>query len=198
MALEAGRFGEEVLSLLPELLACARHLAPEPSEAEDLVAEAVGRAWERRGDLREEGRFRGWLFGILRNGCLARRRRERTAPRELPLPDSDEAPFSLFDRVHQPFLLWWGNPEEEFLNRLLKEDFERALRDLPEAHREVVVLADVQGFAYAEIADALGIPVGTVRSRLARARAKLQECLWHHAVDEGLREPRSPAETRPS
>lgn len=189
----AGWFEEEVVDLLPDLLAAARCMADREAEAEDAVAEAVARAWERLDDLRDRDSFRGWLFRILRNCYLGRRRKRERGPTEVPLPeeDEDEAPFSIFDRLHQPFLLWWGNPEERFFDDLLKRDLERAIDGLPEHYRCVLVLADVQGLSYAEIAEVLDVPVGTVRSRLARARSRLQESLWKHAVDAGLREPRS-------
>lgn len=191
-------FGQEVMVLLPDLYGGARSLCEGPDEAEDLVAEAVARAWEHRNELRERSRFRGWLFRILRNCCLGRKRRQKSRPDRVPLPDDgDAAPsFSLFERLHQPFLLWWDNPEEEFLNGLLKEDLARAVSQLPEAYRNVVTLADVHEFTYAEIAETLEIPVGTVRSRLARGRSLLQKNLWTHAVDAGLREPSTePEET---
>jgi RNA polymerase sigma-70 factor (ECF subfamily) len=95
--------------------------------------------------------------------------------------------FSLFERLHQPFLLWWGTPEQDFLDRLLREDLIRAIEALPERFRIVVVLADVQGLSYLEIAGSLEVPIGTVRSRLARGRALLQKALWDHACDAGLR-----------
>lgn len=181
------------MGLLPDLLGAARYMADSRADAEDVVAEAVARAWERREDLRDPERFRGWIFRILRNCFLGRRRRADRRPVEIPLPGEgeDEPSFSLFERLHQPFLLWWGNPEEKFFDRLLKEDLERAVEELPDVYRSVLVLADVQGFTYAEIADVLDVPMGTVRSRLARARSRLQEALWSHAVDAGLREPRT-------
>jgi RNA polymerase sigma-70 factor (ECF subfamily) len=89
--------------------------------------------------------------------------------------------------MHQPFLLWFSNPEQEFLDRLLREDLERALATLPEHHRVVVILADLEEFNYREIADTLGVPLGTVRSRLARARGTLQKLLWEQAQARGLR-----------
>lgn len=185
-------FEEQIMRILPDLFQGALSMADRRVEAEDLVAEAVARAWERRDDLREPDRFRGWVFCILRNCFRSRLRKRAARPEELPLPeDCDEAAaFSLFDRLHQPFLLWWGNPEQNFLDRLLKEDLEEALSRISEPYREVVALADVHEFRYAEIAEALEIPVGTVRSRLARGRARLQEELWEHAVDAGLRRPR--------
>ncbi len=183
-------FEEEVMALLPELLSAARYMADRPSEAEEAVAEAVARAWEKRDDLRDRERFRGWIFRILRNCYLGRRRARERRPDEVPLPDEaedeGEASFSLFERLHRPFLLWWGNPEERFFDRLLGEDLERAVEELPEVYRSVLVLVDVQGFAYAEAAEVLDVPVGTVRSRLARARSRLKENLWHHAEDRGL------------
>ncbi len=184
-------FAEAVLDLLPALLSGALSMAASRADAEDLVADAVARAWERRADLRERDRLRGWLFRILRNCFLSERRRRHARPHEISLSGEGEedASFSLFERLHQPFLLWWGNPEQEFLNTLLEEDLERAVNGLPEHHRVVVVLADVQGFSYAEVAEVLELPVGTVRSRLARARSRLQEALWNHAVERGLKEP---------
>lgn len=189
---ESSWFEKEVMALLPDLLSGASYMAEDRAEAEDLVADAVTRAWEHREELRERERFRGWLFRILRNCCLGRLRKWERRPEEVPLPGEgpEDPSFSIFERLHQPFLLWWGNPEEEFLNGLLQEDLEEAVAGLPEPYRAVVVLADVQGLRYAEIAEALEIPVGTVRSRLSRGRAYLQEELWHHAVDAGLRPPR--------
>jgi RNA polymerase sigma-70 factor (ECF subfamily) len=95
--------------------------------------------------------------------------------------------FSLFERLHQPFLLWWSSPEQTFLDRLLREDLIRAIEALPEPFRIVVVLADVQGLSYGDIARSLEVPIGTVRSRLGRGRARLQKALWDHACDAGLR-----------
>ena len=99
-------------------------------------------------------------------------------------PGEDDG-FSLFERLHQPFMLWWGNPERQFLNDLLREDLERAVDSLPEEFRATVVLVDVQGLSYAEVGEALDIPLGTVRSRLARGRARLQRALWDHARERG-------------
>ena len=189
-------FEEQVVSLLPDLLCGARSLTRNQTDAEDLVAQTVCQAWERRNGLRERERFRGWLFRIMRNCFLSRRRKLSVRPEEVPLPGEgeDEPSFSLFEQLHQPFLLWWGNPEEDFLNGLLKEDLREAVDSLPECYHMVVVLADVNGFTYAEIAETLEIPVGTVRSRLARGRARLQRELWNHAVERGLREPESEPE----
>lgn len=101
-------------------------------------------------------------------------------------PSDAETTFSLFEELHQLFLLRWGNPEKDFLNKLLAKDLEQAVDALPEAFRIVIVLSDVEGFSYHEISEILKVPVGTVRSRLARGRGLLQKALWDHANDAGL------------
>lgn len=185
-------FEGEVVELLPELYGAALRMAKNEPDAEDLVAEAVCRAWEKRETLADPDRFRGWIFRILTN-CFLTRCRHRDAVGETVSLDeerdrpSEETP--LFERLHRPFLLWWGNPERRFLDRLLREDLERAVDGLPEPYRVAVILADVQGFSYAEIAEAMDVPIGTVRSRLSRGRSLLQDRLWSHAVDRGWRSP---------
>src|SRR5262245_25596719 len=134
------------------------------------------------------------MFKILNNTFISERRKMLARPREELLMDESaeqEGAFSIFERLHQPFLLWFANPEHEFLDKLLREDLDRALAALPEHYRVVVVLADVEGLKYSEIAEALDVPVGTVRSRLARARSALQRALWDVARDHGLQAPRA-------
>lgn len=98
-------------------------------------------------------------------------------------------PAVLAVRAAAPALpaLVYSTPEQAFVDKLLREDIECALAELPEHHRAVVLLADVEEFGYAEIAQMLDIPLGTVRSRLARARSALQKLLWKQAQDHGLR-----------
>jgi RNA polymerase sigma-70 factor (ECF subfamily) len=171
----------------------ARRLTKNEADAEDLVAESVTRAWQARASLADTGAFRAWMFRILNNTFISERRKALARPREELLLDEsgEEAAFSIFERLHQPFLLWFANPEQEFLEKLLREDLDRALAALPEHYRVVVVLADVEGLKYGEIAEALDVPVGTVRSRLARARSALQRTLWNVARDHGLQTSRA-------
>jgi RNA polymerase sigma-70 factor (ECF subfamily) len=173
----------ELVALVPSLYATARRLARNEADAEDLVAEAVSRAWLGREQLRDRAAFRGWLYRILTNLFLTECRLRETRPpvESLPEEDAQSSGFSLFERLHQPFLLWWSNPEQEFLDRLFREDLERAVDSLAEPFRVVVVLVDLQGFSYQEVAALLEVPVGTVRSRLARGRSRLQELLWEYA-----------------
>jgi RNA polymerase sigma-70 factor (ECF subfamily) len=182
-------FETQVLAILGPLHGVARRLTKNEADAEDLVAESITRAWRARASLADAGAFRAWLFRILSNTFISERRKTLARPREELLVDEsgdEEGAFSLFERLHQPFLLWFANPEQEFLDKLLREDLDRALAALPEHYRVVVVLADVEGLKYGEIAEALDLPIGTVRSRLARARSALQRTLWSVARDHGL------------
>lgn len=190
-------FETQVMACLGALQGVARRLTCNDADAEDLVAETVARAWRALDTLECEQAFKSWIFRILNNTFISDVRRAGARPRlesiDCEDTDGDEPQFSLFEQMHQPFLLWFGNPEEEFVNKLLRADLDRALSALPEEHRVVVVLSDLEEFKYGEIAEALGIPVGTVRSRLSRARSALQKLLWQHASDRGLAAGAAPA-----
>ncbi len=190
MAISRKAFEDQVLQLFGTLHGVARRLTCNDAEAEDLVAETVARAWRAREALADGDAFRAWIFRILHNTFISDRRRSASrhevhAEWLEEHEDADEG-FSIFEQMHQPFLLWFSNPEQQFLDKVLREDLERALCSLPEHYRIVVVLSDLEEFSYAEIAESLGIPVGTVRSRLARARSALQKILWRSAQAYGL------------
>ena len=180
-------FENQILEILGPLQGVARRLTGNDADAEDLVADTVTAAWQSRKSLQNEAAFKGWVFRILNNRFISDCRKANVRPKAEPLEDenSNEA-FSIFEQVHQPFLLWFSNPEQEFADKLLRSDITAALDKLPEHHRTVVVLADVQEYSYAEIAEVMDIPVGTVRSRLSRARSALQESLWHQASVYGI------------
>ena len=183
-----GAFAAQIERLADRLYGTALRLTRNPVEAEDLVAETVAKAWAKLDELRDAQAFDGWIQRILSNTFMSQWRRRGACPEvAMEPPDGDEdEPFSLFDRLHQPFLLWWTNPEEEAMRNLLREDMDRALDALPDAYRIAVILVDVLGHSYAEAAQSLRVPIGTVRSRLARARGELQRQLWRHAQDAGL------------
>lgn len=184
--MDGERFEQEVSCLLPNLYATALHFARNAADAEDLVADAVAKAWAALHTLHDPSRFRCWILRILTNTYFMQYRARAAQPRVEPLPDEESDDFSLFEKLHEPFLLWWGNPEQQFLDRLLRVDLERAIGELPDPFRTVVVLVDLEGLTYAEVAHALDVPVGTVRSRLARGRGILQKALWRHGRDAGL------------
>lgn len=183
-------FAAEVDRLADRLFGTALRLTRNREDAEDLVAETVAKAWAKCSELQDPRCFDAWIQRILANTFVSEWRRRRASPETAVGPDEEQdeegRPFSLFEKLHQPFLLWWTSPEESVIARLLREDIERALDALPDAFRIAVVLVDVQGHSYPEAAEVLGVPIGTVRSRLARGRAQLQRSLWEHARDAGL------------
>lgn len=185
-------FEREVERLMDRLYGTALRLTRDPHDAEDVVAEAVGKAWARRDQLRDGECLEGWLFRILNNTFIsAWRRRRCRQDRETPLDSGEsdeEAGFSLYGKLHQPFLLWWGGPEQRFLDDLLLADIQAAIDALPDAFRVVVVLVEIEGHTYEEAAELLGVPLGTVRSRLSRGRSLLQKTLWDQGRDAGLEE----------
>lgn len=180
-------FKNLVLPLIDDLHRVAVGLCRNNTDAEELVAESVARACEHFRTLRDQSKVKQWLLRILSNTFISHCR-SRKQKNEIPLNvhDDDNEHFSLFDQLSMPFLLWWGNPEREVINKLLDEDIQKAIRSLPEDFRIVIMLCDVEGLSYQEIAHALQIPIGTVRSRIARGRSILQRHLWQYALEAGI------------
>lgn len=178
-----------ILPLVNDIHRVALSLCHNPSKAEELAAETIFRACANFHRLRDRTRVKQWLLRILSNTFISSLRADKRG-REVELPSTDahdgESPFSLFDRLSVPMPLFGVNPEQEVINKLLDEDIRRAIALLPEEFRVAVVLCDVEGYSYAEIAAMLRIPVGTVRSRIARGRSHLQRALWHHAREAGI------------
>lgn len=160
----AERFRVYVEPELPVLLRVARRFAPSGAEAEDLVQETLIRAY--RAIERFDGRHpRAWLLTILRNTAanMARRRRPELA---------DDADIFASVRAHGED--GRAGPQEQLVDGVLDEELERALAELSSAHRAIVALVDVDGLSYQEAAEVLDVPVGTVMSRLHRARRRLR------------------------
>ena len=139
--------------------------------AEDATQEAFIRAYRAIGTFRGE-RFRSWLFSIVANACRDELRRRRRRPQR-SLDEAREQP----DRADLDPTDTDPTPEAQALSGELREALERSLMQLPEDWRLVVVLSDVQGLSYEEIAESTGVPLGTVKSRLSRARARLRDIL---------------------
>lgn len=186
-SVDAQWFAAVIEAMLPDLYGAAMRLCRNAADAQDLVADSVAAAWIHRAACADRGKFRGWLFTILNNRFRDCRRQDLVRGGATPIDDEHgEESFSLFEQIHQPILLWWSNPERVLTGKFVREDFERAVDALPDPLRVVVVLAYLENFRYEQIASQLSIPIGTVRSRLGRARARLQRTLWNHAVDAGL------------
>lgn len=184
--------------VLDRLYGTALRLTRNRADAEDLVADTVVKALSNIQGLQDRNCFHGWIFRILYNTFNSNCRKISAHPEDSLSSlrrdgvDGDDT-FRLFDKLHQPFLLWWGNYEQEFLDRLEIEDLCKAIDALQDNFRLVITLSDIEGFSYQEIADTLEIPVGTVRSRLARGRSMLQKSLWDYAQMVGL----TPGHARP-
>jgi RNA polymerase sigma-70 factor (ECF subfamily) len=192
-------FAEKVERLSDRLYGTALRLTRNSDDAEDLVAETVAKAWAKLGELSDPQSFDAWILRILMNTFVSEWRHRRASPEVAMEPepeDGEDESFSLFEKLHQPFLLWWSTPEEEVIAKLLREDMDRALDALPDAFRIAIVLVDIQGYSYREAAELLSVPIGTVRSRLARARSQLQRALWQHGKDAGLVEHQVAAEAQ--
>lgn len=184
-------FKDEVAANLDALYGTALRMTRKPEDAEDLVADTVAKAWSALDGLKDTSQFRPWIFRILTNTFISDYRKSARAPKTESLDESSEGEdgdenFSLYDKLQQPFLLWYGNPEQEFVSKMLREDISQAIERLSDDFRTIVVLIDIEGFSYAEAADIMDVPVGTVRSRLKRARGQLQRALWQQAKDAGL------------
>jgi len=182
-------FEQAVGRLMDRLYGTAMRFTKNPVNAEDLLADTLVKAWKSFDSLESLENFDGWIMRILTNTYISQWRKlkssEKLFEQGLPVDDLDDT-HSLYARLHQPFLLWWGAPEQSFVNNLLAEDIERAIDQLPEAYRMVVIMVEVLGFSYNEASASLEVPVGTIRSRLNRGRKQLQNALWQNAEDAGL------------
>jgi RNA polymerase sigma-70 factor, ECF subfamily len=172
------RFEALVLPHLDALHYTALRLTRDVSSAEDLVQETFLRAYRAMHQLTQEDSCRAWLMKILTNSWLNQRQKQG---REGPVIDIYE-----LDPSHEEAALWSPRsppeaPEAAASRKQFCEDLDQALQQLPEAFRIVVILADVEGLSYKEVADTLDCPIGTVMSRLYRARQFLRKALWPHA-----------------
>jgi RNA polymerase sigma-70 factor (ECF subfamily) len=177
-------FEDTVLVHLDALYRTALRLTHNRTEAEDLVQEACLRAFRsfHRFDPGTNGR--AWVFTILRNVFLNRLRR---ANRETPEEEAARWGSATESATLPPAS---ANPEEHFLQTVLHGDLDRALKGLPIAFREAVILTDLEGLSYRETSEVLGCPIGTVMSRLFRGRNLLRRALSGYAREHGyVREP---------
>ena len=177
-------FEAGVLAQLDSLYRTALRMSSNPQEAEDLVQETMLKAFRFAHTYQPGTNLRAWLFRILNTSAINRYRKLATHPTPATLPDGEE--FYLYNQIRDLAgqELSQG-AEEEVLSQYLDEDVYNALNDLPPNFRMAVVLADIEGLSYKEIAEALQIPIGTVMSRISRARRQLQKSLWQYAKERG-------------
>lgn len=173
-----------LLAQLDSLYRTALRMTNNPQEAEDLVQETMLKAIRFAHTYQPGTNLRAWLFRILNTSAINRYRKQANHPAPVALPEGEE--FYLYNQIRdlsgQERSL---GAEEEVLNQYLDEDVYQALNDLPPNFRMAIILADIEGLSYKEIAEALQIPIGTVMSRISRARRQLQKSLWQYAKDRG-------------
>lgn len=177
------RLETEALTYLDALYRTALRLSRNAQDAEDLVQETYLNAFRALDRFEEGTNLRAWLFRILNNAFISQYRRRKRRPSS-SLEDVTE--YYLYDHLAEGGIAPAPeNPEQEVLSRIGDERVLAALEELPMEFRQVELLADVEGFSYREIADILNIPIGTVMSRLYRARRRLQKVLWQEAQEAG-------------
>ncbi|MEX2180211.1 MAG: sigma-70 family RNA polymerase sigma factor [Gemmatimonadaceae bacterium] len=174
------RFQEEALRWLPDVTRFALSLTRDESDADDLVQETYLKAYRAWDSYTPGTECRGWLFTICRNTFIRARQR---ADRQVACDDPELEALAA-SAVHASALQ--GGYADLFARFDLSDAIRTAMQSLPDAFREVVVLIDVLDQSYESAAGTLGVPIGTVRSRLFRARRLLQEMLISHALDAGL------------
>ena len=173
------RFEEDALALADQVYRVARGLVGSREEAEDLVQDTYARAFRSWQQFTPGTNLRAWLLRILTNLNIDRARRQRRRPETQPLEEGD---YFLYNKLETQA----GQPleEEEVVERLSQHDIVSALSAVPHDFRDVLVLVDIGDFSYADAAQILDIPVGTVMSRLHRARRVLKRELADQTEDE--------------
>jgi RNA polymerase sigma-70 factor (ECF subfamily) len=177
------RFERDVLPMLPSLYGAALRMTRNRADAEDLVQDTYLRAFRGFASFQEGTNLKAWLYRILTNSFINTYRKKQREPQTVEGPD-DLDEWYLFDRLGARSVE--TSAEEQVLDQLPDEEVKAALESLPENFRLPVLLADVEGFSYKEIAEIMDTPIGTVMSRLHRGRKALERALWETAKERGL------------
>ncbi len=183
-------FDAEAVVHMDAVYRFALRLAGDPDQANDLVQETYLRAWRAWDQYTAGTNAKSWLFTICRNLFLRQIERgkrhrstvEERSPRE-STPSGGDIVNPLWTATSQK------DPEGSFFDSIVDDQVIHAIEELPEEYRTAVVMSDVEGLPYADIAEATGVPVGTVKSRLFRGRRQLQQVLYDFAVEMGYIEP---------
>ena len=168
------------------LYAAALRMTRNPSDAEDLVQETYLRTYRGFGGFREGTNLKAWLYRILTNTFINQYRAKKRRPDQVELDDVED--FYIFRRLGGIEAAdAERTAETAALESMPDAEVKQALESIPEQFRMAVILADIEGFSYKEIAEILDVPIGTVMSRIHRGRRQLQKLLWDYATEHNLR-----------
>lgn len=176
-------FEEEIVPHLDAMYNFALRLTSDPSDAEDLVQDTIVKAFRFFSSYEKGTNAKAWLFRILKNSYINNYRKQSKQPNQV---DYDEV--SEFYETIRADRTDTSDLEDKMFRELVDDDISQALEELPEDFRTVVLLCDVEGFTYEEIANMLDVPIGTIRSRLHRGRNLLKDQLKEYAEKRGYKE----------
>jgi RNA polymerase sigma-70 factor (ECF subfamily) len=178
-------FEDDVMEFVPQLYSAALRMTRNPADAEDVLQEAMLKAYRGYHSFTAGTNLKAWLYRILTNTYINAYRRESRRPTEVELGELED--LYLFKRLGETETGGAArSAEEEALDRFVDTDIRDAVESLPDNFRIPVLLADVEGFSYKEIAEIMDVPIGTVMSRLHRGRKALQRALWKIAQERGI------------
>ena len=181
-------FAEQAMPYMDNLYGAALRMTRNQSDAEDLVQETFLKAYRGFGGFQEGTNLKAWLYRILTNTYINIYRSKKRRPDETDLAEVED--LYLYRRLGGLEGATAGrSAEDELLELFTEAEVKAAVEDLPEAFRMAVLLADIEGFSYKEIAEIMEIPIGTVMSRLHRGRKALEKALYEFAVTHRLAEP---------
>jgi RNA polymerase sigma-70 factor (ECF subfamily) len=183
---DPSRFADEAMPYMSALYAAALRMTRNAADAEDLVQETYLRAYRGFEGFREGTNLKAWLYKILTNTFINTYRAKKRRPDQVDLGEVED--FYLFRRLGGlEAAAAARTPEAQVLDAMPDAEVKEALEAIPEQFRMAVILADIEGFSYKEIAEILEVPIGTVMSRIHRGRKQLQQRLWDYAEQHNLR-----------